>query len=111
MIKLAVCLSVIVTLLFSSSATLAASLSEAQDAYDRNKVADAGRMFAAIAADPNASADDRADANLALARIAWLIEGDAGAAIRLVGVAQATGAKPCDSGIMLSRVLRESKRY
>jgi hypothetical protein len=95
-------------LLISASGTaVAASLSEAQDAYDNNKIPEAGKLFSSIAADPNASADDRADANIALARIAWLVEGNADEALRHLNDAT---AEPCDVGIMKLRVLREAKR-
>lgn len=95
-------------LLVSASGTaVAASLSEAQDAYDNNKIPEAEKLFSSIAADPNASADDRADANIALARIAWLVEGNSDEALRHLSDAT---AEPCDVGIMQLRVLREAKR-
>jgi hypothetical protein len=95
-------------LLVSASGTaVAASLSEAQDAYDNNKIPEAGKIFSSIAADPNASADDRADAKIALARIAWLVDGNADEALRNLSDA---AAEPCDVGIMKLRVLREAKR-
>lgn len=93
--------------LSASGTAVAASLSEAQDAYDNNKLPEAGRLFSAIAADPNASADDRANADIALARIAWLVDGNADAALRRLSAA---GAEPCDAGIMKLRVLKEAKR-
>src|SRR5690242_7417423 len=94
-------------LLSASSPSLAASLSDAQDAYDNNKVADAERMFAAVAADPSATSDDRSAANVALARIAWLVEGNAEAALQHLG---APTGQPCDVGIMRLRVLKEANR-
>lgn len=95
-------------LLVSASGTaVAASLSEAQDAYDNNKIPEAAKLFSSIAADPNASADDRADAKIALARIAWLVDGNADEALRKLSDA---AAEPCDVGIMKLRVLREAKR-
>jgi hypothetical protein len=97
-----------VLLLSVSGSALAASLREAQDSYDNNRIPDAQRLFSAIAADPGASADDRGDANIALARIAWLVDADADSALRHVGAAAA--GQPCDAGIMRLRVLREAKR-
>jgi hypothetical protein len=94
-------------LLSGSTPTPATSLSEAQDAYDNNKVADAERMFAAIAADSSASADDRSAADIALARIAWMIDGNADAALQRLSV---SAGQPCDIGIMKLRVLKEAKR-
>src|SRR3954452_11602774 len=91
------------------SAAFAASLTEAQDAYEQNKVSEAERLFAAVAADGSASADDRADANLALARIAWLIDGNADLALQRADTASA-GGKVCDAGVMRLRVLRGAKR-
>lgn len=93
--------------LSASGTAAAASLSEAQDAYDNNKVADAERLFSAIAADSNASADDRAGADIALARIAWLVDGNADDALKRLDAAT---AEPCDAGIMRLRVLKEAKR-
>src|SRR3954451_25209878 len=92
------------------SAAFAASLTEAHDAYEQNKVSEAERMFAAVAANGNASADDRADANLALARIAWLIDGNADLALQRADAASAAGGKACDATVMRLRVLREAKR-
>lgn len=97
-------------LLATPTAAAAASLGAAESAYEQNKVADAEAMFEAIAADPSTSADDRAGANIALARIAWMIDGDADAALKRLDVAHATGKEPCDTGIMRSRVLREAGR-
>ena len=95
-------------LLVSAAGTaVAASLSDAQDAYDNNKIPEAGKLFSSIAADPNVSADDRADAKIALARIAWLVDGNADEALRKLSDA---AAEPCDVGIMKLRVLREAKR-
>ena len=106
MIRIALALLLIGT----SSVSVAASLTEVQNAYDQNKVADSERQFEAIAADSNASPDDRAGANIALARIAWLIDGNADAALQRLDAAHATGKAPCDTGIMRTRVLGEAKR-
>ena len=89
----------------------AATLAEAHEAYGVNKVAEAERAFTGIASDPGASAGDRAEANVELARIAWLIDGNADAALGRLDAARTTGGKPCDVAQMTSRVLRESGRH
>jgi hypothetical protein len=98
-------------LLFSTGSTAnAASLTEAHEAYEANKVAEAERLYRAVASDSAASSDDRAEASVELARIAWLVDGNADLALQRLDPASATGAKACDLAEMRSRVLRESKR-
>ena len=99
----------LVELLVASPAT-AASLSDAKSAYDRNHVAEAEQMFAHVAADPARFGDDRSAAERELARIAWLIDGDADHALQHLAVAEKLGDKPCNTGFMTARVLREAKR-
>lgn len=90
--------------------SMAASLAEAQDAYDQNRIGDAERLFAGVAADFGARASDRAEADLALARIAWLIDANANLALQRIEAARAVGGSPCDIGDMTLRVLSEAKR-
>ena len=87
-----------------------ASLGDAKSAYDRNHVAEAEQLFAAVAGDPAASVDDRSAAMRELARIAWLIDGNAGSALQHLAQAGKLGGKPCDTGVMTVRVLREAQR-
>lgn len=94
-------------LLSASGTAVAASLSEAQDAYDNNKIPEARRLFSAIAADSGATADDRANADIALARISWLVDANAETALKRLDAAT---AEPCDTGIMKLRVLKDVKR-
>lgn len=101
----------VLMLLFTAGTTAnAASLTEAHEAYDANKVAEAERLYQAVAADPSATSDDRVEANVELARIAWLVDGNVDLALQRLDPASATGAKACDLAEMRSRVLRESKR-
>lgn len=100
----------ILLLLLLSCPAQAATLSEAQSAYDRNRIAEAEVLFAAVAADPAASLDDRAAAKRELARVAWLIDGNADRALHHLGEAEKLGGKPCDTGLMTARVLREAHR-
>ncbi|MCL6730338.1 hypothetical protein [Sphingomonas hankyongi] len=88
----------------------AITLGEAQSLYDRNQVADAEKAFASIAADGAADADDRSSAERQLARIAWLIDGKSDLALRHLEAARGIGAKPCDTGAMIARVLDEAGR-
>ena len=88
----------------------AATLGEAQSLYGRNQVADAERAFLAVAADNSATADDRSAAQRELARIAWMIDGKADAALQHLDAARAQGAKPCETSAMIAHVLNEAKR-
>jgi hypothetical protein len=97
-------------LLLTSGTAQAATLSDAQSAYDRNRVAEAEELFAAVAADRAASVDDRSAAKRELARVAWLIDGNVDRALQHLAQAQALGGKPCDTGILIARVLREANR-
>jgi hypothetical protein len=84
------------------------SLREGEDLYFQSQVPEAEKVFAAIAADPAASAEDRSAALRDLARIQWLIDRDAKAA--LASLDQASGPKgdACATAKMMVRVLDES---
>jgi len=89
----------------------AATFSEGRSAYDLNRITEAQRIYAAVIADTKASADDRAASERELARIAWLVEGNAEDALRHLEAARTIGDKPCVTAEMTARVLRESKRF
>lgn len=98
-------------LLFAFSVPVyAASLPEALEAYRSNKVAEAERLFGEILADKAASASDRAAAARELARIKWLIDGKADAGLKYVQAAASIGDKPCATGLLEARILREAGR-
>ena len=103
------CLLLIALLLLPAGAQ-AASFADGLQAYRQNKVADARQIYAQVLADAAAPADDRAGAARELARIAWLIDGDANAALAALGRAEAVGAQLCDTGIYTARLLREAER-
>ena len=86
------------------------TLAEAHDAYDQNRIATAEQNYAAIAADLGRPAEDRAEAQIELARIAWLVDGNADTALARLAAARQAGAKLCEAGWMEARVLREAKR-
>jgi len=88
----------------------AVTLSEGQSAYSQNQIAQAERIFTALAADPSALPPDRAAAARELARIAWLIDGNAARALDYLTVAANAGDKPCETGSLTVRVLRQSGR-
>ena len=100
--------AVLLVELLLASPAFGATLSDARSAYDRNHVAEAERMFAAVASDPTASADDRSAAMRELARIAWLIDADPKRALQHLIQAGQVGGKPCETSEMTARVLRES---
>ena len=86
----------------------AATVRNGMNAYQQSRVADAERMFAAVAADPAASAGDRAAANRELARIAWLIDRREGPALGFVAAAERTGEGLCHAFLLRDRILREA---
>lgn len=98
-------------LLLAAAPAGAATLGEAGEAYRRNRVAEAEKLYAAVAADPAASAADRAASHRERARIAWLVDGRAQEALRHLAAARAAGDKPCETGWMEARVLREARRF
>lgn len=79
------------------------TVDEASSAYSQIRVAEAEAGFNRVANDPTATADDRALARRELARLAWLIDGDAGRA--LAGLAP---DRSCDGADLTARILRES---
>jgi hypothetical protein len=81
---------------------------EAQAAYSQNRVGEAEAAFARIAADPAASAADRAQAYRGNARIAWLIDGDAARSLRDLAAADRAGHDRCSTAQLRARVLDES---
>jgi hypothetical protein len=89
----------------------AATLTEGRSAYDLNKVAEAEKIYAAVSADASATNADRAGARRELARIAWLVDGDAKRALDHLEAAKVIGDKPCDTADMRARVLRESHQF
>ena len=92
------------------SSAFAATLSEGQSAYSQNRIAEAEKIYATLVADRAASPADRSAAARELARIAWLIDGDADRALGHLAVAEAAGDKPCETGALTARVLRQSGR-
>lgn len=94
-----------------ASVAHAGTVSEGRAAYDDNKVAEAEQIYAAIAADAGASAAERAGAQRELARIAWLIDGNAKGALEHLTAAKALGDKRCATAELTARVLRESHRF
>jgi hypothetical protein len=76
-------------------------------AYNHNQVAEAEAIFRQVADNPRSSPHDRATARRALARIAWLIDGNKQRAIEALDSAAAAG-EPCDAARMRARVLDEA---
>jgi hypothetical protein len=85
-----------------------ATIGEAHNAYSQIRVGEAEAAFARIAADPAASAADRAQALRANARIAWLIDGDAARALQGLAAADRIGEDRCGTAQLRARVLDES---
>ncbi|WP_028970367.1 hypothetical protein [Sphingomonas sp. URHD0057] len=94
-----------------ASAASAATLGQGRSEYELNHVAKAEGVYASIIADPAAPASDKAGAERELARVAWLVDGDAPRALEHLDAALHLGDKPCDSAELKARVLRESGRF
>jgi len=92
------------------AAVHAADYQSAKDLYDQGEVAKAKAAFSAVLEDNGSSAKDRAAAARGLARIDWLIEGNADAATAQLHRALSFQADECDIRTYLARVLRESGR-
>ena len=103
-------LAAVLFLVGGAQSSAAATLAEAQSLYERNKVAESERAFAALSADTGASSLDRSAAERQLARIAWLIDADASRAVDHLQRATAIGGDRCADAALLARVLRESGR-
>ncbi|MFP3943856.1 MAG: hypothetical protein ACLFWF_08185 [Alphaproteobacteria bacterium] len=83
-------------------------LREGLAAYRANKIAEAEGIFRELAADPEAPEAERAGAARELARIAWLIDGEAGKALRRLEEARKFGGDRCETDRLAARILRES---
>jgi hypothetical protein len=84
----------------------ATTLAEALSAYRSNRVADAERMLGELAADPAASAEDRASALRELGRIDGLIRGQTDA-IAAAMAQTPSGPESCATATVALRVYRE----
>jgi hypothetical protein len=92
------------------SAAFAADYQAAKDLYDQGEIARARSGFSAVLDDSRQNAKDRAAAARALARIDWLIEGDANSASAHLAQALVLKSDECETRTYLVRVLRESGR-
>jgi hypothetical protein len=99
-----------VALMAASPQAATATLSDAHEAYELNDVARAEQLYAAVAANPRSKQANVAEAEVELARIAWLIDGNAELALKHLSEARTTREKECDIGQMTARVLHEAKR-
>jgi hypothetical protein len=88
----------------------AQSVDEARNLYGANKLADAERMLAAIAADPAAEAGEKAAALRQSSRIAWRIDGDFARAAALLREAERHGEGACPTATATARLLHEAGR-
>jgi hypothetical protein len=100
----------LVAVLLSGCSAQARTYDEAIAAYSENRVTEAETALRGIAADKAATPRDRSRAYRELARIAWLIDGNAAAAQALLRSADATGEGACGNAQMLARVLQESRK-
>ncbi len=91
-----------------AGAASGATLSEARALYFQAKVGEARAAFSQIAQDPKASASDRSAAGFGLARIRWLIDGDAPGALAALAIAPGVGDDLCASVRMGARIQTEA---
>ena len=98
--------------MFSACAaqTPASAAPQAEDAYFKMKVDLAERLFGEALANPATPAAEVARAGRGLARIHWLIDGDAPGAQSALDRARSSGADLCRTATMQVRVLRESEK-
>ncbi|HEU0097226.1 MAG TPA: hypothetical protein VFQ67_00495 [Allosphingosinicella sp.] len=97
-------------LLAACSDPIPETIGGAMQAYGRNRVGEAEAIYRKIAADPGASARDKATAHRQLGRIAWLVDGDSSRALTEVEAAFAASDDRCASGRLKARILQEGKR-
>jgi len=90
------------------NAAVPETIDGAMQAYGQNRVAEAEAVFRRIAADPRTSAQDKARAHRQLGRIAWLIDGDSGRALREIRAAAAETSERCSAARLEARVLQEA---
>lgn len=105
-IKLA---SSLLALAVISCSSKASTFQDGLLAYDRNHVAEAQTIFRHVADDRASSLHERAAALRALARIAWLIDGNERRALQALDRASAIG-EPCDAARLRARILDEAGR-
>jgi hypothetical protein len=98
-----------ILLLAAAPTAPAVTYRQAKDEYDQGRIADARRDFADVAAH-GAAATDRAAAERGLARLLWLVDGEAEAASAHLRAALAARADFCETRILLARIERESGR-
>jgi hypothetical protein len=91
----------------AAPAAEAATLAEALSDYRNNRVPQAEAALQAVAADPAASAADRAAARRELGRIDWLLRGEADGAEAALAQAE-SGEALCDAVLLALRVYREA---
>ncbi len=94
----------------AAGAAPAESFKEAQDALIQMRVADAEKGFAAVLDDSASTAADRSAAGLGLARIQWLVDRNAPAALADLDKARGSGESLCRLDLYDARVLREAER-
>lgn len=94
--------------LMSAPVAHAASFHDGLSAYMGNHVAEAETIYAGVIADPAASARDRSESARELGRIAWLIDRDLDRSLARLETALGAGDRPCLSGALYIRVLREA---
>ncbi|HEX8643805.1 MAG TPA: hypothetical protein VF702_07820 [Allosphingosinicella sp.] len=103
-------LTIATAALLIGGAAWAQSVDEARSLHDANRIADAERMLAAIAADPAKNAAERAAALRHAGRIAWRIDGDFARAAALLRDAQRIGEDECATAGATARLLHEAGR-
>jgi hypothetical protein len=106
--RFALCLALL--LLAACADPIPETIDGAAQAYSQNRVAEAEAIYRKIAADPGASAGDKAAAHRQLGRIAWLIDGDSRRALAEVEAAFTASDDRCATGRLKARILQEAKQ-
>ncbi|MFC3711008.1 hypothetical protein ACFOMD_00405 [Sphingoaurantiacus capsulatus] len=93
--------------LLTAAPATAATLEDARAAYGLFDVNRAETLYREVAADPKASAKDRAAASRELARIAWLADADATKAAAILAASLPGDPDPCPAAQLRLRILNE----
>lgn len=82
----------------------------ARATYRSYRVREAEELYRQLAGDSRATSRDRARARTELARIAWLVDGQTDAAIKLLRGSLPNDPDPCAAVYLYARILNESDR-
>jgi hypothetical protein len=101
---------VLVLGLLSPAVAAAAQIEDANKAYFAYDVGKAEALYRQIAVDPSATAEDRGKAEVGLAHVEWLVDGDSATAVRRLKHSLRADPQPCAGALLYARILNGSGR-